>query len=155
MALIYVNIGSNLGNREYLIQKAIECIADKYGIICQSGVIESEPWGFDSSHRFLNIGISFRTDSEPENILKELKHIEKTISDKNHRDENGNYSDRFIDIDIMAIDNLCYFSENLEIPHRHLSKRNFFLLPLRDLAPDWRHPSSGESITEMLLKINA
>ena len=155
MALVFVNIGSNLGNRETLIQKTIELLSDKFGIICQSGVIESDPWGYDSSHRFLNIGVSFQSESDPENILKDLKDIEKSVSQKPHRDKDGNYADRFIDIDIMAIDNLAYKSEDLEIPHRHMRERSFFLLPMRDLAPDWIHPCSGETISEMLTRINA
>lgn len=141
MPIVYVNIGSNLGERENLINRAIEEIGDRFGYCCISGLVESEPWGFDSANRFLNIGISFKTLLHPEEILDTLKKIEKKISGKSHRDSQGNYSDREVDIDIMAIDEITYDSERLHIPHKHLLEREFFLIPLKELSPSWKYPS--------------
>lgn len=140
MSVAYINIGSNLGDRKANINKALEWIGIKFGPFCVSEVIESEPWGFDSSHHFLNIGVAFKTDLAPEELLDCLKEIEKTICSASHRDSKGCYIDRVIDIDIMAIDEIKYQSERLTIPHSHLLERDFFLLPLKELNPDWQNP---------------
>ncbi|MCH5236515.1 MAG: 2-amino-4-hydroxy-6-hydroxymethyldihydropteridine diphosphokinase [Muribaculaceae bacterium] len=137
MALVAVNIGSNLGNRKELILTALDKISLKFGICCLSSFIESDPWGFESDNRFLNLGVSFKTDQNPEDLLTALQEIEKSICKNKHRDEHGNYIDREIDIDIMAIDNIKYESERLVVPHPHLMERDFFLLPLRELMPHW------------------
>ena len=140
MAIVYANIGSNLGNRYELIQKALDEIAGAFGICCISAYIESEPWGFKSDNRFLNLGVSFKSDLAPEEILYKLQRIEKSVSQVSHRDEKGGYKDREIDIDIMAIDDMIIDSPSLTIPHRHLMDRDFFRVPLLELNPDWESP---------------
>ena len=140
MAIAYVNIGSNLGNSRELIGKALEKISDEFGICCLSSFIESEPWGFESVHRFLNLGVSFISTIDPEKLLSLLQKIEKSICSDSHRDKDGNYVDREIDIDIMAIGSLKYSSPRLCVPHPHLLERDFFLIPLMELNPDWEYP---------------
>ena len=133
MAIVYVNIGSNLGNRESLIAEAIEAIGEKFGYYCLSGCVESEPWGFESTNRFHNIGMAFKSNLEPEEVLRILQSIEKEISNISHRNENGGYKDREIDIDIMAIDNIKYHSPVLTLPHPHLQERYFFRQTFEEL----------------------
>lgn len=141
MPIIYVNIGSNLGNKKALIQKAIEKIENIFGYCCISEFVESEPWGFESTNSFLNIGVAFKSDLHPESVLELLQNIEKSISATSHRDALGNYADREIDIDIMAIDDLTYRSDKLNIPHEHLLERDFFMIPLKQLSPGWKYPN--------------
>lgn len=148
--IAYLNIGSNLGSKKDLILRALDCIGDKLGYYCVSEFVESDPWGFDSTNSFLNIGVAIKTQQEPETLLDTLQGIEKSISGISHRDEKGGYADREIDIDIMAFDKGEYKSERLEVPHRHLKAREFFLRPLMELAPHWQYPSSGESIESLL-----
>lgn len=136
MSLAYVNIGSNLGNRRELINQALDKLYEEYGILCVSSFIESDPWGFESVNRFLNLGVSFKTDHHPEELLRHLQSIEKSISNLNHRDKMGNYIDREIDIDIMAIDEIVYKSDVLTVPHQHLSDREFFLKPYQELRAE-------------------
>lgn len=140
MAIVYANIGSNLGNRKELIENALFQITEEFGICCLSSYIESDPWGFESGNRFLNLGISFKTLMDPEDVLKKLLKIEKSISFISHRNSDGSYKDREIDIDIMAIDDLIIEKENLKIPHPHLLDRDFFLIPLKQLQPEWQYP---------------
>lgn len=135
MALVYANLGSNLGDKKFIIEIAIERISDIFGYCCRSEFVESEPWGFESANSFCNIGISFRSEKEPEEILDILQGIERELSDVSHRDKYGNYQDREIDIDIMAIDELKFVSERLTIPHPHLHDREFFLKPYNELRP--------------------
>lgn len=140
MAIAYINLGSNLGDRLNNVTEAIERISETFGVCCISSIIESEPWGFESENRFLNLGVSFQTSLSPEELLCSLQGIEKDLSNVEHRDCSGNYKDREIDIDIMAIDEMTYESECLKIPHPHLLERDFFLVPLKELNPFWRHP---------------
>lgn len=140
MAIVYANIGSNLGDRKSHIHKALEAIGKNFGFYCISGYVESYPWGFDSHNRFLNLGVSFKSDLSPEDILDILQKIEREISTVSHRNSEGAYKDREVDIDIMAIDETRYKSPRLRIPHRHLLRRDFFRQPLKELAPEWKYP---------------
>lgn len=144
MAIVYVNIGSNLGNRRALIEATIEKIAETFGFYCKSEFVESEPWGFESTNSFLNIGLAFKSSLSPEEILDKLQTIEKEISKVPHRDVKGKYKDREVDIDIMAIDDLAYRSERLQVPHPHLYERDFFMLPLLELNPFWKSGKKQE-----------
>ena len=153
MPTAFVNIGSNLGCREKNIEKALDLIGDLFGFYCLSEPVETESWGYKSANKFLNIGVAFNTALSSVELLASLKFIEKEISSKSHRDSEGNYCDREIDIDIMAIDSIVYDSDLLHVPHKHLKERIFFLLPLKDLSPEWRFPETNESIDELLSKI--
>ena len=136
MPIVYLNLGSNLGEKKSFIGRAIERIGETFGYYCISEFVESEPWGFDSTNSFLNVGMAFKSDLHPEIILDKLQALEKEISSVSHRDSFGNYADREIDIDIMAIDDISYVSDRLSIPHPHLYERDFFLIPLRQLNPN-------------------
>ncbi len=146
----YLNLGSNLGNRLLHLTRAMKAIGEEFGPYETSHKVESDPWGFNSTNRFVNIGLAIETDDEPEEILKRLQAIEKSISPRGHRRWDGSYNDREIDIDIMACDGPAYDSKTLQIPHKHLPKRDFFLRPLAELAPEWMHPASGLTASEML-----
>lgn len=143
MAYVFINIGSNIGNRRLNLSRAMRAVAEEFGDFEMSHVVESEPWGFDSTHPFLNLGISFASDLEPHEILFRMQEIEKRISPESHRTPDGNYSDRIIDIDIVAIDREVIDTETLKVPHPHLAERDFFLVPLEELAPGWTHPLTG------------
>ncbi|MDE6023162.1 MAG: 2-amino-4-hydroxy-6-hydroxymethyldihydropteridine diphosphokinase [Muribaculaceae bacterium] len=146
----YLNLGSNLGNRLLHITRAMKAIGDEFGPYETSHKVESDPWGFDSTNRFVNVGLTIESDLDPEDVMIHLQKIEKTISQRGHRRWDGTYNDREIDIDIMATDGDPYDSDILHIPHRHLAEREFFLKPLAELAPEWRDPDSGLSAQELL-----
>ncbi|MDE6649263.1 MAG: 2-amino-4-hydroxy-6-hydroxymethyldihydropteridine diphosphokinase [Muribaculaceae bacterium] len=146
----YLNLGSNLGNRLLHLTRAMKAIGEEFGPYETSHKVESDPWGFDSTNRFVNIGVAIESDLSPEDVMRRLQIIEKSISDRGHRRWDGSYNDREIDIDIMATDGGIYDSPILRIPHRHLARRDFFLKPLSELAPEWRNPESGLSASEML-----
>lgn len=155
MSIAYINIGSNMGNREALIEQAVAHIEFLCGVKCKkSPVIETEPWGFKSSHPFLNIGISIKCNLEPCSLLQELLKIEKNISDASHRDKNGNYIDRLIDIDLIAIDNIVIDSQSLQLPHPRMHLRDFVVTPMLHLNPSWIHPILNQSITEIYNKLH-
>ncbi|MCH5233153.1 MAG: 2-amino-4-hydroxy-6-hydroxymethyldihydropteridine diphosphokinase [Muribaculaceae bacterium] len=153
MHLVFANIGSNIGDREFHIRQAIERIADEFGICCESTIIESEPWGFDSKNIFLNVGLSFKTNLTPDETLRSLNKIEREICTESHRDNEGKYADRKIDIDIMAIDQVMLETEMLTLPHACLEKRDFFLIPMTELSPAWTNPRNGKTAKEMLCEL--
>ncbi len=149
----YLNLGSNLGNRLLHLTRAMKAIGEEFGPYETSHKVESDPWGFNSTNRFVNIGVAIESDDEPEEVLRKLQAIEKSISTRGHRRWDGSYNDREIDIDIMATEGEPYDSASLHIPHPHLAKREFFLKPLAELAPEWHHPKSGLTASEMIAQL--
>ena len=130
----YLNLGTNLGDKIQNIENAINAIEIALdGKSIRSSIIESEPWGFDSANMFLNIGIAIKTDLSPLELLKTIKEIEQQLGSGSHRNSNGDYADRLIDIDIMAMDDLEFKSELLTIPHPQLNNRVFFESPYNEL----------------------
>ncbi|MDE5794070.1 MAG: 2-amino-4-hydroxy-6-hydroxymethyldihydropteridine diphosphokinase [Muribaculaceae bacterium] len=149
----YLNLGSNLGNKLLHLTRAIKAIGEEFGPFETSHMVESDPWGFNSTNRFVNIAMSIESEKDPEEVLAILQSIEKSISKRGHRRWDGSYNDREIDIDIMASDGEEFISPILRIPHRHLASRDFFLRPFAEIAPDWRHPKTGLSASQMLEKL--
>lgn len=139
----YINIGSNLGDRRMNLSRAVSMIENRFGWFELSHSMESEPWGFESPHKFLNIGMAFISDKEPEEVLATLQEIEKRLSPESHRKPDGSYADRKVDIDIMAAEEydkatdssrlLRIETESLTLPHPHLDERPFFLEPFKEL----------------------
>lgn len=155
MAFVLVNIGSNLGNRRLNLSRAMRAIGESFGDFEMSHVVESAPWGFDSTHSFLNVGMAFHTDLSPLELLDRLQEIERRLSALPHRTPDGGYADREIDIDIVAIDRMVVCEERLKVPHPQLASRRFYLEPLQELAPGWTHPATGESPMDMLARLDS
>jgi 2-amino-4-hydroxy-6-hydroxymethyldihydropteridine diphosphokinase len=154
MRNVFINIGSNLGNRRLNMSKAMSAVIREFGDIEMSHAVETEPWGFESPNRFLNVGIAFRSELEPEEILDRLQEIERSISADSHRKTDGGYADRIIDIDIVAIDEIELSTPRLTLPHPHLAERRFFLEPMAEIAGMWRHPATGKTPREMLEELH-
>lgn len=104
MAFYLINLGSNLGDRRLNLSRAMRAVGAEFGDFEMSHVVESEPWGFDSTNSFLNVGMAFNSDLPPEEVLGRLQRVERSISPAPHRDASGGYADRVIDIDIVAVD---------------------------------------------------
>ncbi len=152
MSYVLVNIGSNLGDRRLNLSRAMRKIGEEFGDFEVSHVVESAPWGFDSTHSFLNLGMSFETDLSPLDLLHKLQEIERSIGGGSHRTPDGGYADREIDIDIIAIDQEIIDLPELQVPHPHMAERLFVLEPMDELAPGWRHPVTGLTPIEMIMK---
>ena len=146
MSKVYLSIGSNKGNRSVLINKAIDEIEKKVGIIIsRSSIYQSKSWGFDSND-FYNLCLLIDTDITPKSLLINLKKIEKSMG---REDIDGSYSDRFIDIDILFYDNITTDSEDLKIPHPKIEIRKFVLVPMLEIADDYVHPILNKTIKEL------
>lgn len=150
-----INIGSNLGDRRLNLSRAMRRVGLEFGDFEISHVMESEPWGYESDNKFLNMGMIFQSDLTPEVALGKLQDIERELSPSAHRAPDGGYADRELDIDIMAIDDKVIDLPGLQVPHPRLGEREFFLKPMEELAPGWVHPVTGLTPAEMLMRLSA
>lgn len=117
-------------------------------IVASSSFYETEPWGEKDQAPFINIALKVETYLSPTILLKEINKIEFSLG----RIRDKKWSSREIDIDIISYGDTIMHSDQLTIPHKWMSKRNFVLLPLQELEPTWIHPESGETIQELIDK---
>ena len=138
---VYLGLGSNLGDRETNITRAIELIRERVGLVIrQSSLIETEPWGFESSNKFLNGVILVETSLTPRQLLKATQKIERQLGRKKKSTDSClltpvSYSDRSIDIDILLYDDLTVDEPDLKIPHPLIEQRDFVMIPLNEIKP--------------------
>ncbi len=152
--IAYINIGSNMGDRNSLIEQAVVRIEHLCGGKARRAtLIESQPWGYDSASLFLNLGIAIRTSLTPLKLFHGLQTIENDISPASHRDVQGDYVDRLIDIDLIAMDELVVDLPELQLPHPHMHIREFVLRPMIELAPQWSHPLLHATAKQLLCSI--
>ncbi len=155
MPTAYINIGSNMGNRQAQIEQAVAHIEHLCGSTARRApMFYSQPCGYESNAEFLNLGIAIEISINPITLLHSLQEIERKISATPHRDEQGNYIDRNIDIDIIAIDETVINTSELVLPHPRMHQRDFVLIPMQHLAPTWRHPLLNSTVTELSSRLN-
>lgn len=149
MAIVYLSLGSNLGDRIGHLQQATSLLGavPEINIVSTSSFYESEPWNMDSENWFVNAIVQITTTLSPENLLKECQRIEFQLGRK--RDLTKGYIDRTIDIDILFYDNLIFNSSELTIPHKFFHKRAFLLVPMLEIAQDFVHPLFNKNISEI------
>lgn len=144
--LIYIALGSNLGDRLTNLRAAIQFLSPVVQVLVESRVYETPPWGFTDQPPFLNMAIKAQTELEPEALLATLKQIEARLG----RTPTIRWGPRLIDLDILFYDDLVLDTPSLVIPHPRLHERGFVLAPLADLAPDLSHPTLKRSVRELL-----
>ena len=133
MHKVYLSLGSNLGHKEDNIRKAIELIGLRVGLVVrQSSLITTEPWGFQSDNQFVNAAVLCHTELSPREVLRATQKIEREMG-RSHKSVGGHYSDRIIDIDILLYDELRVDDPDLQIPHPLMLKRDFVMIPLREI----------------------
>lgn len=144
--IVYLSIGSNLGDRISNIEKSFKLITEKIGeIVLSAPIYENPPIGFESTELFLNTCIGIETTLSPNQLLIKTQEIEIELG-RTNKSTAQNYSSRIIDLDIIFYDELIIENKNLTIPHKHFRNRNFVLKPLNDITPDLRDPISGFTI---------
>ena len=135
---VYLGLGSNLGDREAVLLQAIKLIDERVGqVLRHSSFIETEPWGFESTNRFLNAAVCCETTLTPREVLQVTQQIERDLGKrKRHatkRQKEINYQDRPIDIDILLYDDLIVDEPDLKIPHPLMYQREFVMRPLNEI----------------------
>ena len=149
MALVYLGLGTNLGEKERNLNDAIISLSQEVGFVIRSSTFyASKPWGFESDNDFLNAVVLVDTALTPFDVLSKTQEIEKSLG-RTAKTING-YSDRLIDIDILLYDNLIIDQPTLKIPHPLIAERDFVIIPLTEIAPDLVHPVFGRKIVELL-----
>ena len=147
MALVYLGLGTNLGDKERNLNNAILKISQDIGkVICQSSFYASKPWGFESENDFLNAVILAETNMSPLELLAKTQEIELELG-RTVKSTNG-YADRVIDIDILLFDNEIIDIPELKIPHPLITERDFVYIPLLEIAPNLLHPISGKTFNK-------
>lgn len=136
---VFIALGSNIEPRKDFIDIAIALIQTFGELINTSSIIETEPFGFESETNFLNAVIEIKTDLSPRALLIKLQEIEKKLGRKS-KSQNKNYSSRTIDLDILYFGQQILVSPELTIPHPEIFKRDFVLIPLREIAGDFVDP---------------
>lgn len=131
--IVYIGLGSNLGDGPKNLDTAVAWLQKEAGeVLYTSAYIQSEPWGFKSSHSFTNAVTVVRTELEPLPLLDLTQQIERRMGRTRKRKRGEGYADRVIDLDLLLYDNVCIESERLTIPHPHIADRDFVRLPLEE-----------------------
>ncbi len=134
MTDLYLSLGSNLGDRHMLMLKALEALVQRVGVLVRcSSFIETEPWGFESDHPFLNAVALYRTTLTPREVLTETQAIERELG--RQQKSKDTYADRPIDIDILLYGQERVQEPDLQIPHPLMLDRPFVMKPLAEVAP--------------------
>jgi 2-amino-4-hydroxy-6-hydroxymethyldihydropteridine diphosphokinase len=147
LKLTYLSLGSNIGDREANLQKAIEHLdAERVHVLRTSPIYETEPLEYTDQRWFLNLAVEAETELLPMQVLARISKIERELGRKRDIAKGP----RTIDIDILLYGRAVIHTSKLEIPHPRMAERRFVLAPMADLAPDLRHPVTGRSMREML-----
>lgn len=148
MNIVYLILGSNLGNRQQFIVDAKRQIAHEGCAIMRcSALYQTEPWGFDHDNQFLNQVVEVRTSLDPLALLAVCQKIEMALGRVRG---NARYAGRTIDIDILFYDEAILNTSALTIPHPEIANRRFVLVPLAEITPALLHPVLHKTILELL-----
>jgi len=144
---VYLALGSNLGDREAHLRRAIELLrAPDMRILSISPVYETAPVGFVEQNWFLNLVLAAETTLLPLQLLARCARVERALK-RQRSIANG---PRTIDIDILFYGQSVIRSAHLEVPHARYAERRFVLQPLADLDADLRDPVTRRTVGEML-----
>jgi deoxyguanosine kinase len=149
--IVYLSLGSNLGDKINNLQTTINLIDSKVGdVLLISSVYQTKAEGFVGED-FLNCCVSLRTSMEPKILIKELINIES--QNGRLRSNRNIYESRSIDIDILFYEDKIINQHNLTIPHPRMNERNFVIKPLLDIAKSKIHPVLNRTISEIDLDL--
>ena len=149
MAIVYLSLGSNLGDRLGYVQQAASILGttNDIHIVATSSFYEAEPWQMDSPNWFVNAIVQITTSLSPEELLIVIQRIETQLG----REDSGvrPYTDRTIDIDILFYDDRLINTEKLIVPHRFFHRRACMLVPMLEIAQDFVHPLFKKTVSQL------
>jgi 2-amino-4-hydroxy-6-hydroxymethyldihydropteridine diphosphokinase len=146
----FLGVGSNLGDREANLRDAIQRLeAGEIRVVRLSSLYETAPQELLDQPSFLNAVLEVDTSLFPLQLLARIRQIESDMGRRRITPKGP----RNIDIDILFYGRAVVTTAELEVPHPRLAQRRFVLEPLAEIAPDFRHPLTGKTATEMLTKL--
>lgn len=144
---IFLLLGSNLGNRAEVLDRAIEALkTNNVQLVNRSSVYETAAWGKTDQQAFLNQVVEVKTRYNPAELLSIILNIEYELG----RVREVKWGERLIDIDILYFNDLVIKDEELEIPHPGIPARRFTLIPLVEICPQFIHPIKQINQKELL-----
>ncbi|HZE19007.1 MAG TPA: 2-amino-4-hydroxy-6-hydroxymethyldihydropteridine diphosphokinase [Candidatus Angelobacter sp.] len=151
MSKVLVGVGSNLGDREFLIRKAVEAMRDlpRTLVVRVSSLYDTDPVGVEDQPAFLNAVVWLETTLEPRELLWQLLLIEKRMG----RVRSQRWGPRPIDLDLLFYDDRTIAEPDLTVPHPEAHRRAFVLMPLLELDPEFVHPATGETIKKLVKRL--
>ena len=150
---VILSLGSNMGDRKDFLQQAIDLLHQRLGLIAKiSSIFETPAWGFESDP-FYNIALLLHTHHSPEYVLNVCLDIENELG--RIRPQEEGYVARVIDIDVLFYNDEILKKEHLTLPHPILHQRAFVLIPLEEIAPDYKHPELYKTVRQMVADLNS
>jgi 2-amino-4-hydroxy-6-hydroxymethyldihydropteridine diphosphokinase/dihydroneopterin aldolase/2-amino-4-hydroxy-6-hydroxymethyldihydropteridine diphosphokinase len=148
----YLALGSNMGNREDNLNKALALLGKAEGVevLQVSAFLNTEPVGYTDQPDFLNAVVEIQTTLDPYALLHLCNVIEQTLK----RERIIHWGPRTIDVDILLFGDLVLEKEKLTIPHPRMLERDFVMRPLFEIAPRAMHPIAKKTIGELLLQMH-
>jgi 2-amino-4-hydroxy-6-hydroxymethyldihydropteridine diphosphokinase len=149
--LAYVGLGSNLGDREATIRRALELLDSdpEIELVAVSSPRETDPVGYREQPRFLNLACSLETDLSPRELLDRLLAVERALG---RRRDGPRFGPRTIDLDLLLYGDVSLHEPGLTVPHPRLAERRFALEPLAELDPDLALPD-GRPVADLLSEL--
>jgi 2-amino-4-hydroxy-6-hydroxymethyldihydropteridine diphosphokinase len=143
--IVYLSLGSNLGDRAANLQTAIAQVAGLGKVEAVSSFYETEPVELTAQPWFLNCAVKLDTEKMPRQLIAGILSIERGMG-RQRKQKNG---PRIIDIDILLFGSSIIDLSSLTVPHPKMHERRFVLEPLAEIAPDARHPALKQTVGEM------
>ena len=149
MTRVYLSLGSNMGDRQGYLQKAVKALNDLPETEVSS-CYETAAWGLTDQADFLNLALALETKLPVETLLRSCQQIEKDLDRVRHE----HWGPRTVDIDILLYGQEIWETEHLKVPHPYMSQRAFVLVPLVEIADDLVDPKTGQAYKNYLSQLN-
>lgn len=146
MAIAYIALGSNLGDKEKNLRRALLLLMQQgVEIVRVSSFLSTEPYGVTDQPQFLNAVACVRTSLAPLALLDVLLATELAMGRVRLR----HWGERNIDLDLLLYEDVVLDTPRLRLPHSDMQNRDFVLLPLAEIAPELKHPTLQKTIYEL------
>ena len=152
MTRVYLSLGSNMGDRQGYLQKAVKTLNDlpETEVKAVSSYYETAAWGLTDQADFLNLALALETKLPAETLLRSCQQIEKDLDRVRHE----HWGPRTVDIDILLYGQEIWETEHLKVPHPYMSQRAFVLVPLVEIADDLVDPKTGQAYKNYLSQLD-
>lgn len=152
MTRVYLSLGSNMGDRQGYLQKAVKTLNDlpETEVKAVSSYYETAAWGLTDQADFLNLALALETQLPAESLLSACQAIEKDLDRVRHE----HWGPRTVDIDILLYGQEIWETEHLKVPHPYMSQRAFVLVPLVEIADDLVDPKTGQAYKNYLSQLD-